>query len=119
MDFFTKAKRLYMLDQLLRAEKTGNIAVLAAKLEISRAQMSHYINSLRRSGFPIAYSPERQTYYYTDDKILKINQLVEFRDEPQDQSHLASRFEQKKEQPTKDKLPANSSDKAEPHQPPE
>ena len=89
MDFFTKAERLYLLDKLVRKEKTGNIAELALKLGLSRAQMSHYIQVLRKKGFPIAFSPQRKTYFYTTPDVLKVNRLVIFRQAPTDQSHLA------------------------------
>lgn len=78
MKFFEKAEKLLELDRLLRAEQTGNLDELANKIGVSRSQMHAYLDNLKDRGFPIEYSRERQSYYYSDPTALTVFPLVVF-----------------------------------------
>ena len=57
--------RLEYIDHLIFQAHTGPATEFAAKLNIGQSQLKAYLRDLRDRGVPIAYSPLRRTYYYT------------------------------------------------------
>jgi predicted DNA-binding transcriptional regulator YafY len=63
---------LQRLDYFIRTRSTGSPSQLADRLEICERDVFRLLNDLRDQGFPIAYSREDKTYYYTEIVQLKV-----------------------------------------------
>jgi predicted DNA-binding transcriptional regulator YafY len=63
--------RLETLDYLISIKSTGSPEQLANKLRISRRSVYEYINLLKQLDAPIAFSRDRNTFYYTEDGNFK------------------------------------------------
>lgn len=63
---------LKRLDNLIRRKATGNTNQLAVQLEISRASVYRYLDTLRALNAPIAYCRNRSSFYYQKEYVLKL-----------------------------------------------
>jgi bacteriocin-like protein len=57
-------ERVQFIDQLIRKKATGNITVLAKKLNLSKSGAEKFIREMKEIGFPITYCKKRKTYLY-------------------------------------------------------
>lgn len=69
-------ERVKFADYLFRKKATGNAEELAKKLGLSVSGTFKFIKELRREGFPIGYSKEHRSYYYTEEGRM-VNRLFE------------------------------------------
>lgn len=58
-------ERLTIIDHHISTKATGNIQVLAHKLELSVAGAYKFLEEMKEEGFPIAYSKKDNQFYYT------------------------------------------------------
>ncbi len=62
---------LKRLHELIRRKATGTPEQLAARLEMSRANMYRYLEELKTFGAPVKYCKFRRCYYYEEPFELK------------------------------------------------
>ena len=67
---FPRRERLRYLDELIDREATGDHETLAARLGIGKSTLYRHLARMRAAGGSIDYCPQRQTYYYRDDRRL-------------------------------------------------
>jgi predicted DNA-binding transcriptional regulator YafY len=60
-------ERFQRIDDLIYRKSTGTPQQLADRLELSESTLYEYLSVMRSLGAPIAYSRERQSYYYKSD----------------------------------------------------
>jgi hypothetical protein len=60
-------ERIRFIDCLIRKRATGNTKTLANKLNLSRSVTSDFLKEMKEEGFPIAYSRDFNSYYYTEE----------------------------------------------------
>ena len=57
-------ERVQFVDKLIRKKATGNINVLARKLNLSKSGAEKFIHEMKEIGFPITYCKKQKTYLY-------------------------------------------------------
>lgn len=57
-------ERIQFIDKLIRKKATGNISVLAGKLNLSKSGAEKFIHEMKEVGFPITYCKKQKTYLY-------------------------------------------------------
>lgn len=57
-------EKLRMLTLLLKMEKTGSLAQMAADMGVHRLTVYNYMNELRAMGAEIEYDKQKNTYYF-------------------------------------------------------
>jgi bacteriocin-like protein len=57
-------ERVQFIDKLIRKKATGNIRVLAKKLNLSKSGTEKFIHEMKEIGFPITYCKKQNTYLY-------------------------------------------------------
>ena len=60
-------ERVKYVDYLIRTKSTGNICVLAKKLNLSESGAEKFIHEMKEIGFPITYCKKEKTYSYEHD----------------------------------------------------
>jgi len=60
-------ERIQFVDKLIGKKATGNINVLARKLNLSKSGTEKFINEMKEVGFPITYCRKRKTYVYEQE----------------------------------------------------
>lgn len=66
MSILRYIKIIEHLDYYIKRKATGNQAVFARKMGMSRSSLNIYLNEMKELGFPIGYCRTRNTYYYTE-----------------------------------------------------
>ena len=64
MKLLEQINTMERLDQLIRLRATGNLNMLADKLEISRSTTKRNIDAMKDLGAPIIFNFSQQTYEY-------------------------------------------------------
>lgn len=67
MTFLERVHKLERLHRLIRRKGTGTPEELASRLNVCVRTAYKFIEDLRGLGAPIAYCPQRQSYYYTEN----------------------------------------------------
>jgi biotin operon repressor len=65
-------ERLQRIDKLIVMKATGTPEEFAEKLGIKRSTLFQSLQEMRDMGVDIRYSWNRQSYYYADDRRIKI-----------------------------------------------
>jgi predicted DNA-binding transcriptional regulator YafY len=65
-------ERVNRIDSLINLRATGTPEEFAQKLGIKRSTLFQSLQEMREIGVDIRYSCYRQTYYYADDRRLRI-----------------------------------------------
>ena len=73
MKIFELKTRLEYFNELVEREKTGDCDAFAEKLNLKKSQLYELINEFRDYGADIKFDRERQTYYYANDFVVKID----------------------------------------------
>jgi biotin operon repressor len=73
MNFEKYIERIKYLDAIIRKKRTGSPSELAAKLNISRAQLYNHIDYLKDLGLPIEYCRKLNTFYYSSNSRLEVS----------------------------------------------
>jgi len=63
--FFTTIYRVQLLNKLVKEQRTGTPAEIAARLGLKRSCYYDLLDELKARGVPIAYSKDIRSYYYT------------------------------------------------------
>lgn len=66
MSLSQQIQQLKRLHELIRRKATGTPEQLAARLEMSRANMYRYLEELKTFGAPVKYCKHRRCYYYEE-----------------------------------------------------
>lgn len=72
MSLFKYIERLRRMDALISMKATGTPEEFAEKLGIKRSTLFQSLQEMREMGVDIKYSYFRQTYYYSDNRRIKI-----------------------------------------------
>lgn len=56
--------RIQQIDRLIRQQRTGPPGELAERMGLSESTIYAYLQYMRNTGAPIAYSKKQKTYYY-------------------------------------------------------
>ena len=72
MSLFKYVERLRRMDSLISMMATGTPGEFAEKLEIRRSTLFLSLQEMREMGVNIKYSCFRQSYYYADNRRIKI-----------------------------------------------
>jgi hypothetical protein len=64
--------RVIRIDTLIHLRATGTPKEFAGKLGIKRSTLFQTLQELRELGADIRYSGSRQSYYYGDDKRIRL-----------------------------------------------
>lgn len=64
--------RLIRIDYLIRLKATGSPTDLGQKIGISERSIYEYIRLMKEFGAPIAFSRQRNSYYYLNEGSFKI-----------------------------------------------
>ncbi|HUX97581.1 MAG TPA: hypothetical protein VMV47_17745 [Bacteroidales bacterium] len=73
MSLIKYLERIKRIDNLIHLRATGTPEEFAKKLGIRRSTLFNNLQELRDLGVDIKYSSDRQSYYYADDRRIKIN----------------------------------------------
>ncbi len=73
MKILAYIERLNLLHKLIRQESTGSPSELSRRLGLSTSRLHRILEELRLNGAPIAYSRQRQTYYYESGYDISIS----------------------------------------------
>lgn len=65
--------QLLRLHRLIRNRSTGTQEELARRFNCSKRNIAYKIEKLRDAGLPVAWSPEKQSYYYESDVSIKFS----------------------------------------------
>jgi hypothetical protein len=79
MKIFELKLRLERFNDLIKREATGDCDVFAEKMKLKKIQLYEMINEFKDYGADIKYNRERQTYYYANDFVVKIEIYLEVR----------------------------------------
>ncbi len=60
------------MDTLISMKATGTPDIFAEKMGVKRSTLFQYLQEMRSMGVDIRYSCCRQSYYYADDRRIKI-----------------------------------------------
>lgn len=77
MSIYKYVERYKQLDQLIRLKCTGQPKEFAAKIGISESYLYACLNELKDIGLDISYCKYQRTYYYPENKRLKIEFGIE------------------------------------------
>ena len=72
-----KALQIKKMALLVSREQTGNARQFAEQIEISRSKLYDLIEEFRLMGVEIRYSKRFNTFYYANDKKIKVNTPIE------------------------------------------
>lgn len=72
MSFIKYIERLRRMDSLISMMVTGTPVEFAEKLGIRRSTLFQSLQEMREMGMNIKYSNIRQSYYYADNRRIKI-----------------------------------------------
>jgi predicted DNA-binding transcriptional regulator YafY len=72
MSLLKYIERLQRMDSLISLMSTGTPHEFAEKLGIRRSTLFQTLQEMREMGLDIRYSPNRQSYYYADDRRIRI-----------------------------------------------
>lgn len=73
MSLIKYIERISRIDSLIHRKATGTPEEFAERLGIRRSTLFQNLQELRDIGVGIKYSYERQTYFYTDNRRIRIN----------------------------------------------
>jgi predicted DNA-binding transcriptional regulator YafY len=76
MSLLKYIERLQRMDSLISMKSTGTPNEFAEKLGIKRSTLFQTLQEMRELGVDIRYSSGRQSYYYADNKRLKIRSEI-------------------------------------------
>ena len=71
--FIDYTERINRVHNLIRMQHTGNLTELAARLHVSRRTIGNYLGELKSLGADVAYSREKESYYYRNDFMLYVS----------------------------------------------
>ena len=60
------------MDTLISMKATGTPETFAEKMGVKRSTLFHYLQEMRSMGVDIRYSCYRQSYYYADNRRIRI-----------------------------------------------
>lgn len=60
-------QKISYLHSLIQRKGTGCQKEFAKKAKLSRSMLNEYLKEMKELGFPISYSRERNSYYYTEN----------------------------------------------------
>ncbi|MDO8997846.1 MAG: winged helix-turn-helix domain-containing protein [Sediminibacterium sp.] len=60
-------QKISYLHSLIQRKGTGCQKEFAKKANMSRSMLNEYLKEMKELGFPICYSKERNSYYYTEN----------------------------------------------------
>ena len=60
-------QKISYLHSLIQRKGTGCQKEFAKKANMSRSMLNEYLKEMKELGFPICYSKERSSYYYTEN----------------------------------------------------
>jgi len=72
VSFIRYIERLRRMDCLISLMTTGTPSEFAGKLGIGRSVLFQYIQEMREMGVDIRYSNARKSYYYANERRIKI-----------------------------------------------
>ena len=72
MSLIKYVHRINRMDNLISLRATGTPDEFADKLSIRRSTLFKNLQELRELGLAIKYSPGRRSYFYTDNRRIKI-----------------------------------------------
>ncbi len=72
MNLNEKAKCLQNFSSLLEKESTGNAKSFAKRLGISRSCLYGLIDEVENMGVEIKYNRQKESFYYSNNKILAV-----------------------------------------------
>ena len=72
MSIIKYIERLRRMDKLISMKATGSPETFADKLGIKRSTLFQSLQEMREMGVDIKYSCCRQSYYYADNRRIKI-----------------------------------------------
>lgn len=64
-------QKISYLHSLIQRKGTGCQKEFAKKANMSRSMLNEYLKEMKELGFPISYSKERNSYYYTENIKLR------------------------------------------------
>jgi biotin operon repressor len=70
-------QKITHLHTLIQRKGTGCQKDFAKKVNLSRSMLNEYLKEMKEMGFPICYSKQRSSYYYSE-KIKLRNSLFEY-----------------------------------------
>jgi hypothetical protein len=73
MSLLKYIERLQRMDSLISRMSTGTPVEFAEKLGLRRSTLFQSLQEMRELGVDIRYSCLRQSYYYADNRRIKIN----------------------------------------------
>lgn len=73
MKALEQLERLQRMNQLIKAERTGNPDEFSERLGISRRQLYSYIESIKDMGADISYSKNKRTFYFCNGHEVEIS----------------------------------------------
>jgi predicted transcriptional regulator len=73
MRIFEQKLRLEYFHELIKREATGDCDTFAKKLNLKKTQLYKLINEVKDYGADIKYDRLRETYYYANDFVIKID----------------------------------------------
>jgi predicted transcriptional regulator len=72
MSFLKYIERLQRMDFLISRKATGTPDEFAEKIGLARSSLFQYLQEMKEMGINIRYSNTNRSYYYADQKRLKI-----------------------------------------------
>jgi hypothetical protein len=72
MSLIKYIERLQRMDSLISMKATGNPGEFAEKMGLRRSALFQSLQEMREMGVDIRYSCLSQSYYYADDRRIKI-----------------------------------------------
>jgi hypothetical protein len=76
MSLLKYIERLQRMDLLISMMSTGTPEEFAGKMGIKRSTLFQCLQEMRELGLDIKYSSFRQSYYYADNKRIKIKSEI-------------------------------------------
>ena len=79
------AKKMLLVDRvhdLIKRKATGTPLELAERLDLDERDWYRLLREMRNMGFPIAYSPQRRSYYYEGEVFFQFK-VCEMKDSEQ------------------------------------
>lgn len=73
MKALKQLERLKLINEMIKAEKTGSPIEFAATLKISKRQLYTCMEYIKELGLTIEYSKQRRTFHYKNNKELVID----------------------------------------------
>jgi predicted DNA-binding transcriptional regulator YafY len=72
MSLIKYVERINRIDSLIHLRATGTPAQFAGRLDISRSTLFGYLQEMRILGADIKYSHELKSYYYADNRRIRL-----------------------------------------------